>query len=67
MLIYQFNLTFNRLSLKPHSRSIVYAKTQNQAFHKEFLKRTQLLLFNKWKRNVSIYVCIKNHAKKRLL
>ena len=47
MLIYQFNLTFNRLSLKPHSRSIVYAKTQNQAFHKEFLKRTQLLLFNK--------------------
>jgi len=47
ILIYLIFFPFKRLSPKPHSRPIVYAETQNRAFHKEFLKKTLLLLFDK--------------------
>jgi hypothetical protein len=47
ILIYLLIFIYKNLSPKSHSLLIVYAETQNRAFHKEFLKKTLLLLFDK--------------------
>jgi hypothetical protein len=47
LLIYQLIFPFKKLSPEPHSYPIFYVETQNRPFHKEFLKKTLLVLFDK--------------------